>query len=105
MDVANQKLVASVRVYLEPEMFMRLRKAARDRDVSLSGFIADIVRREIDKRPAAADRNTLVLDYASIQLDLILAHLNPELKKKAREVFKARNFETGLPLVEAGNAL
>ena len=102
--MVNQKLAASVRVYLEPDTFMRLRKAAQNRDVSLSGFIAEIVRREMDKRPAA-DRNTLVLDYASIQLDLILAHLNPELKKKAREVFRARNSETGLPLGEAGNAL
>ncbi len=101
----NTKSERSIRVYLDPDLASKTRKAARQSDASLSGFISAIVRRELEAQQAAADRNTVVLEYASVQLDLILAHLNPELKKKAREIFRAKNAEGRLPLGEAGNAL
>ena len=103
--MGNAKSERSIRVYLDPDLAIKTRKAARQSDASLSGFISAIVRRELEAQQVVADRNSVLHEYASIQLDLILAHLSPELKKKAREVYRARKAEGGLPLGEASNAL
>lgn len=94
-----------LRVNFDPELAGAAKKVARQSDCTVSALIYNIVAQELLRDKTETDRTTVVLEYVSIQLDLILAHLNPELKKKARDVFKARKTDASLPLMEAGNAL
>lgn len=94
-----------IRVNFDPDLADAARKAARAHDCTVSALIYRLVDRELRQTKSEPDRNTVVLEYASVQLDLILAHLNPELKKKAREIFRAKTAEGRLPLGETGNAV
>ena len=97
--------LTSLRVYVDAEVATKIRRAARDNETSVSSYLSRLVHTGIEGAKPVPDRTTVVLEYQSIQLDLLLSHLSPELKKKAREVFRARTAEATLPLGEAGNAV
>jgi hypothetical protein len=79
-----------LRVYVDGELAAKIRKAARVGETSVSAFLGDLVQAGMGGPKPAPDRATVVLEYQSIQLDLLLKHANPDLPKLAKQLFRSK---------------
>ena len=83
----HSKLIP-LRVYVDNELASKIRNAARAGESSVSAYLSGLVIAGIQRAKTAPDRTTVVLEYQSIQLDLLLKHAHPELPKLAKQLFR-----------------
>lgn len=75
---------------MDDDVAAKIRKAARLDETSVSAYISRLVSAGLSPVKPSPDRATVVLEYQSIQLDLLLKHADPDLPKTAKRLFKAR---------------
>lgn len=77
--------------YIEPELAKRLHAAARLRGVSVSTFVAELVKRELDGEVSSQLQLLFErISFTATGLDALLKHTDPTLRQIVRRTHEAR---------------